>query len=81
VLGAGSMQGPLNRIVAHFAAHNLVRVAVLPEDRHLNGHLFNLVDGVWPEAQDWRREGVVLHYSWTADIAEKLAKLERFGLA
>jgi hypothetical protein len=80
VLCTGSMQGPLNRIVAHFAAHNLVRVAVLPEDRYLNGHLFNLEDGVSPQAGDWRSDGVVLHYSWTADIAQKLAKLDRFDL-
>ena len=75
------MQAPLNRIVAHYAAHNLVRVRVLPEHRYLNGHLFNLERGVRPAAGAWRDDGVVLHYSWTGNLAQKRAKLERFDLA
>lgn len=80
VLASGSQQYPANRIIGHFAVHNVLRVGVLAQERYLNGHLFNLETGVSPAAGDWRRDGFVLHYSWTADIDQKLAKLEQFDL-
>ena len=81
VLAARSQQRPLNRIVEHFLVHNLLRLKALPETRYLNGHLFNLETGISPDAGDWARDGLVLHYSWTADIGEKQSKLAKFGLS
>jgi hypothetical protein len=81
IVHLGTEQLVLNRVLERFHAHNLVRVQVLPESEYLNGHLFDLVDGLSPTARRWRSEGVVIHYSWTRDPAEKLAKVERFGLA
>jgi len=79
VFASGSHQAPLNRMLAHFVIHNVLGVRVLPQALFLNGHLFNLNRGVLPAAGDWEREGYVVHYSWTADTAQKLAKIERFG--
>ena len=75
-----SHQRPFNHILAFFALHNVLGLSVLPETRFLNGHLFNLERGVSARAGDWKRDGYVMHYSWTADRAEKQQKLDRFGL-
>jgi hypothetical protein len=80
IVHLGSEQLVLNRVLERFHAYNQVRVQVLPESEYLNGHLFDLVDGLSPAAHRWRSDGVVIHYSWTRDPAEKLAKIERFGL-
>ncbi len=68
-------------LAQRFHSYNVVRVQVLPESRYLNGHLFNRVDGLRSASQRWRSDGVVVHYSWTLDPAEKLEKIEKFGLA
>lgn len=81
VVHLGSEQMVLNRVLERFHAYNLVRVQVLPESRYLNGHLFNREDGLRPASQRWRADGVVVHYSWTLDPAEKIEKIEKFGLA
>ena len=80
IVHLGSEQVVLNRVLERFHAYNVVRVQVLPESRYLNGHLFNREDGLLPAAQRWRYDGVVVHYSWTLDPAEKIEKIEKFGL-
>lgn len=80
VLAHRSQQAPLNQILGHFLMHNVVDVAVLPESLYLNGHLFNMKSGLAPAAREWARDGIVVHYSWTGTMPEKLAKLQRFGL-
>lgn len=80
IFATGSHQIPLNRILAHFAAYNVLTVKVLPESEFLNGHLFNLRNGLSPKAENWRAHGYVMHYSWTYDMLEKRQKIEQFGL-
>ena len=79
IFGCGSHQLPLNRILAHFILHNVLSVNVLPQALFLNGHLFNLRTGLADIASEWRGEGYVVHYSWTADLLEKRGKIEAFG--
>ncbi|MEM9305222.1 MAG: putative nucleotide-diphospho-sugar transferase [Pseudomonadota bacterium] len=75
-------QGPLISIAQHYWWHNLLGLEVLPEDRFLNGHLFNLETGLHVDAGgNWREAGVVVHYSWTGTHDDKLDKLRRFGLS
>lgn len=80
VLAHRSQQAPLNQILGHFLLHNVLDLAILPESLYLNGHLFNMKSGLAPAAREWARDGVVVHYSWTGTLPEKLDKLERFGL-
>jgi hypothetical protein len=80
VLAHRSQQAPLNQILGHFLLHNVLDLAILPESVYLNGHLFNMKSGLAPAAREWARDGVVVHYSWTGTLPEKLDKLERFGL-
>ncbi|MEQ8716357.1 MAG: putative nucleotide-diphospho-sugar transferase [Acidimicrobiales bacterium] len=80
VLAHRSQQAPLNQILGHFLLHNVLDVAILPESVYLNGHLFNMKSGLAPAAREWARDGVVVHYSWTGTLPEKLDKLERFEL-
>ncbi len=80
IMGARSHQKPLNRIFQHFAVHNVLRLRILPEALFANGHLFNLVRGVRPAAGDWQNNAIVLHYSWTGTAAEKIMKLDKFGI-
>lgn len=79
IFDCGSHQLPLNRILAHFVLHNVLSVNVLPQTLFLNGHLFNLKTGLADIAREWRSEGIVVHYSWTADLLEKRKKIEAFG--
>jgi hypothetical protein len=57
----------------------VLSVNVLPQTLFLNGHLFNLKTGLADIAREWRSEGIVVHYSWTADLLEKRKKIEAFG--
>ena len=68
------------RILNFFVCRSLIKVHVLPEHMFLNGHLFNLTDGVLDAARNWKDEGIVLHYSWTGTRHDKLLKLNKFGL-
>ena len=79
IFDVGSDQFPLNRIFSHFIGHNVLRLKVLPERQFLNGHLFSLQEGATERAGKWRDDGVVLHYSWTTDYAEKVEKIMKFG--
>ena len=74
-----SHQMPLNRMLAYFATHNVLAVNVLPQELFLNGHLFNLDNGVAEVATNWQQQGYVVHYSWTADLHQKTAKIKKFG--
>ncbi|MFT5610293.1 MAG: hypothetical protein ACI9LU_000785 [Polaribacter sp.] len=74
----GGHQPPFNRICHHFAVHNLLNLSVLPESLFLNGHLFNTSSGLRPAAENWQTDGIVIHYSWTGDCADKIRKLEKF---
>ena len=70
----------LNRLFEAFMSEGALRVAILPEHRFLNGHLFPMSGDVLPDAGDWRKDGLVLHYSWTKNVQEKYQKLDRYGL-
>jgi hypothetical protein len=74
-----SHQKPLNQILAFFAVHNVLAIKVLPEAVFLNGHLFDLKQGVREKAGDWERDAYVVHYSWTANREEKQQKIRKFG--
>lgn len=80
ILCVGGHQFPFNKILNHFIRQRLLRLQVLPQRLFLNGHLFNLVRGVSPEAKNWEEDGIVLHYSWTGTMTEKFQKLLKFGL-
>jgi hypothetical protein len=45
----------------------------------MNGHLFNLRNGINPRAGDWEEKAIVFHYSWTGNTVEKIQKLNKFG--
>jgi hypothetical protein len=75
----GGHQAPFNRICHHFAIHNLLNLCVLPESLFLNGHLFNADNGLRPASEAWQESGIVIHYSWTANRADKIRKLEKFN--
>lgn len=79
IFQCGSHQKPLNQILACFAIHNVWAIKVLPQTVFLNGHLFNLENGVNDVAANWKSDGYVVHYSWTADRKEKQKKMEKFG--
>jgi len=80
ILAAGGHQYPFARILNFFVDHDLLKLHVVPEALFLNGHLSNLHRGVSPRAGNWKRDGVVLHYSWTGTREEKYEKLAEFGL-
>lgn len=80
ILFVGGHQVPFNQILHHFIQQKLLRLQVLPQHLFLNGHLFNRTWGVSPEAKNWKEEGIVLHYSWTGTMLEKVQKLEKFDL-
>ncbi len=80
VFTCGGHQSPLNRILHHFVIHNVLSLKILPEALFLNGHLFNLERGVLNKAGNWQHNGIVLHYSWTADADQKIQKLKKFDL-
>ena len=79
VFSGRSHQAVFNRILAHFALHNVLRPKVLPETLFLNGHLFSRKADVKETAKNWRTEGYVVHYSWTATRQEKKDKIEKYG--
>ncbi len=79
IFQTGSHQMPLNRIMEYFIVHNVLSVKVLPQVLFLNGHLFNLKQGVREHAGDWQKNGFVVHYSWTNNREEKRQKIEKFG--
>jgi hypothetical protein len=69
----------LNKLFEWFVEEDGLRLAILAEKRFLNGHLFPLEGDVSPAAGDWKNDGVVFHYSWTENIAQKYQKLDRYG--
>ncbi len=69
----------LNKLFGWFVEEDGLRLAILPEKQFLNGHLFPIVGDVNPAAGDWKTDGLVFHYSWTANTAEKYEKLSRYG--
>lgn len=79
IFRSGSHQKPLNRILGHFALHNVLKLKILPESLFLNGHLFNLEAGLRPQAADWRETGYVVHYSWSVSKSQKINKTRVFG--
>ena len=74
----GGHQPPLNRIMHHFAMHNLVNIKVLPETKFVNGHLFRLGNDINQKIKNYKSEAIVVHYSWTGNTQEKLQKLEKY---
>lgn len=74
-----SHQKPLNQILAYFSNHNVLAIKVLPQTAFMNGHLFNLDNGVRDVATNWKADGYVVHYSWTANREEKQQKIRKFG--
>lgn len=70
----------LNKLFEYFIKEDGLDLAILPEQTFLNGHLFPLDREVAIEAGDWKRDGLVFHYSWTANSKEKYAKLDKYGL-
>lgn len=79
ILQTRSHQVPFNKILTYFALHNVLSLKVLPQTLFLNGHLFNRVAGLNDIASNWKDEGYVVHYSWTANRQEKRDKIEKFG--
>jgi len=75
-----SHQKPLVKIMTYFANHNLISLKVLPQTLFLNGHLFNLKQGVREKAGDWEKNGYAVHYSWTRNMDDKRQKIRKFGL-
>jgi hypothetical protein len=45
----------------------------------MNGHLFNLRNGINLLAGDREENAIVFHYSWTGNTVEKIQKLNKFG--
>jgi len=72
-------QPALNRILHHFAFHNLLELTVLAESLFLNGHLFNIKRGAHKNAKGWQKQGYAIHYSWTGNYKEKIENLKTFN--
>ncbi len=71
-----------NRILQHYAYHNILFLRVLPEQTFVNGHLLNNTSGRLSEKlkSDWKSHAYVMHYSWTGNIQDKFKKLDVLGL-
>jgi len=82
ILSVRGHQKIFNRILAHYAYHNVLSLKVLPELTFVNGHLISNTTGKLSEKlnSNWKSEAYVMHYSWTGNINDKFKKLDRLGL-
>ena len=69
IFSYGGHQKPFDRILDSFERHGILTFEILPENLFANGHLRKVPEGAY-----------VYHYSWTANMEEKLKKLEKMDL-
>jgi hypothetical protein len=69
IFSYGGHQKPFDRILDSFDRHGVLKLEILPENLFANGHLKKVPNGAY-----------VYHYSWTANMDEKLRKLEKMNL-
>ena len=82
ILSVRGHQKIFNRILAHYAYHNVLSLKVLPELTFVNGHLLSNTTGKLSDKlkSNWKSEAYVMHYSWTGNINDKFKKLNNLGL-
>lgn len=82
ILYARGHQKIFNRILSHYAYHNVLSLKVLPEVTFVNGHLLNNTTGKLSNklGDNWKSNAYVMHYSWTGNIEDKFKKLDILGL-
>lgn len=82
ILSVRGHQKIFNRILSHYAYHNVLSLKVLPEVTFVNGHLLNNKTGKLSNklGDNWKSNAYVMHYSWTVNIEEKFKKLDTLGI-